>query len=439
MILPLSGLVVVWLAGFCLADGPPSISFLGVGTDKITTSLLQNDAENRTNLVFSPLGYSVILAILAEGSRGGTRNQLTNFLNYPEDTYAARTTYKAVLSLMQERNAVNQPEFKNWFYIYKNCTVEDSYRNVIEDNFLTQIKEIERDEYEFSHSSGEVQEESQATEHNKPLEEVDLKGEGTTMVNDIGESTARSNMENVEEEIMSAISANRLSSTEDNSTTPESRMIIFNALYYQGRWANKFSAVEGGFDFEPADGAKKSVASIQTVGEFEYGRLRQLRAAAINIPYEGGRYSLLLILPDRGDSLVSIIKRLPKVTLSQIEGQLSKRQVKVTLPKFKFYTITRPKAALQKEGVEDIFNGNADLSGMTGHKGLFLDDLVQLVTIVVNQESSSYNFLTTSSVANVRQSVAEFTAQRPFLYFLRDRIDNYVVIAGKVEDPSEES
>lgn len=65
-------------------------------------------------------------------------------------------------------------------------------------------------------------------------------------------------------------------------------MIVFNALYYRGRWVGQFAQVEGGSEFECADGVSKTVQSIQATGEFEYGRLRQLRATAINIPYEVG-------------------------------------------------------------------------------------------------------------------------------------------------------
>lgn len=50
-----------------------------------------------SNLAFSPLGYSTLLAILAEGGRGDTRDQLVNALHLPEDRQVTRSAYKAVL------------------------------------------------------------------------------------------------------------------------------------------------------------------------------------------------------------------------------------------------------------------------------------------------------------------------------------------------------
>lgn len=56
--------------------------------------------EEEQDFVLSPLGYSVTLAIMAEGARGETRNQLVSALHLPEDTYAVRQNYKTVLQSM---------------------------------------------------------------------------------------------------------------------------------------------------------------------------------------------------------------------------------------------------------------------------------------------------------------------------------------------------
>lgn len=45
-------------------------------------------------------------------------------------------------------------------------------------------------------------------------------------------------------------------------------------------------------------------------------------------------------------------------------------------------------------GVHDIFSDNADLSGISSDSGLFLDELVQLVTVEVDERSAQTNFFT---------------------------------------------
>lgn len=68
---------------------------------------------------------------------------------------------------------------------------------------------------------------------------------------------------------------------------------------------------------------------------------------------------------------------------------------------------------------------------------IFYND--RLIFRTMSVKNMFFSIFTATNVANVRASVVEFNAQRPFLYFLRDRVDNYVVVAGKVEDPSVES
>jgi serine protease inhibitor len=57
----------------------------------------QGYVDLESNLAFSPLGYSALLAILAEGARGDTREQLINALHLPEDPQITRSAYKVVL------------------------------------------------------------------------------------------------------------------------------------------------------------------------------------------------------------------------------------------------------------------------------------------------------------------------------------------------------
>lgn len=38
----------------------------------------------------------------------------------------------------------NQPELKNYFYIYKNYTINDDYKKVLEDFYLTDVRSVER-------------------------------------------------------------------------------------------------------------------------------------------------------------------------------------------------------------------------------------------------------------------------------------------------------
>jgi serine protease inhibitor len=59
--------------------------------------MFQGYVDLESNLAFSPLGYTALLAVLAEGARGETRDQLVNALHLPDDPQVTRMAYKTVL------------------------------------------------------------------------------------------------------------------------------------------------------------------------------------------------------------------------------------------------------------------------------------------------------------------------------------------------------
>lgn len=63
----------------------------------------QDSADKNCNAAYSPLGYSAILAALAEGASGKTRAQMLAALKLPQDSSLTRATYRSVLSRMRVR------------------------------------------------------------------------------------------------------------------------------------------------------------------------------------------------------------------------------------------------------------------------------------------------------------------------------------------------
>jgi hypothetical protein len=48
------------------------------------------------------------------------------------------------LYVEQDKDSVNHPEFRNWFYVYKNFSVEPDYKAVLQQSYLTEVKDVER-------------------------------------------------------------------------------------------------------------------------------------------------------------------------------------------------------------------------------------------------------------------------------------------------------
>lgn len=76
----------------------------------------------------------------------------------------------------------NQPELKNYFYIYKNYTINDDYKKILEDYYLTEVRSVER---------------YNDADHFKP-EESDDKSEFTIEINDKNAEESKKNEEIVD-------------------------------------------------------------------------------------------------------------------------------------------------------------------------------------------------------------------------------------------------
>ncbi|RZF37912.1 hypothetical protein LSTR_LSTR005412 [Laodelphax striatellus] len=502
---------------------PHSSNFVGEGTNELATALLQGFVNEERNFVFSPLGYSVILGVMAEGARGKTRDQLVEALRLPEDTTAVRGTYKNVLSSMKscllctnENSDDNdpRPQFKNWFYVYKNFSIHDNFKKVIEENYNTEVKSVEspdcyENEMKFTFSSfesndndkkdevveeekkDEVQVEQTKTEEMKQetseikdekvgevkdekinsdamkdekMKVVEMKDETMKVVEmkDEKVKTDQENTkkdENVKEEVkteeemttvesetvssppfslepISSLSVNRIAGRNKDGSEKNihSKMITFNGLYYRGKWGlpiEKVANDSGETTFYLSENDKKQVSMLRAQGMIESGKIDALSCDAVELPYQGGKYSMLLLLPNNG--LNKLIADLAGYSLSNIYKDLSSAPTEVYFPKFMFQTISKPEQVLRKYGVEDIFSEEADLTGISENEGLFLDELVQLVTIEADESSSQSNFFSVGAVT--RNNFMTLKFNRPFLFFIRDKSENVILAAGKVINP----
>nr|CAD7195494.1 unnamed protein product [Timema douglasi] len=237
-------------------------------------------------------------------------------------------------------------------------------------------------------------------------------------------------------DVTSGLSGNNI--VKKSSEKPDSIMVVFNALYYRGSWATPFSGQRADLPdhFYTSDTEKITVPTMHVQDTFNIGLIPDLDSVAIELPYKGGRYSLVVLLPNQRTGLRPLIAdHLTADTLKNLDKYMSPKEVRVCLPSFEIGTTTKPIEPLKKFGVVDVFNPDAaNLSGISQESGLYVDELVQYVAIRVDKRESSANYLTSSSSIPVESREGDyerFVADHPFLYFVKDHVDDIIVVAGK--------
>ena len=181
--------------------------------------------------------------------------------------------------------------------------------------------------------------------------------------------------------------------------------------------------------------------------EFDYLELDQLDAKRLVIPYTGNRLSMIIILPNKNNGLLKLEEQLRSADLFELVNQKreanGRDEVSLSLPKFKIDSTHDLKDPLIKIGIQHMFiPKDADFSGMSGTKELYVSDMIQKAFIEVNEEGSEASSATgalgvrpTASKESTATKLLEFTCDHPFLFMIKDHLTGVILFSGKITNP----
>lgn len=143
---------------------------------------------------------------------------------------------------------------------------------------------------------------------------------------------------------------------------------------------------------------------------------------------------MLVVVPQGEDGLQKLISEFNSNTIAEISDVLEEDFITVSLPKFEVQTTSGAEKVFAKEGLASLFTSKANFGGISKSKKLHIGELQQHVNLRVDETSSTENFLTASYAQRSKTPVSDraVVINRPFLFFVRDRIDDVTIIAGKI-------
>ena len=227
------------------------------------------------------------------------------------------------------------------------------------------------------------------------------------------------------------------------------RLVLANAVYFQGNWERQFSPLLT----EDAEFFAREVFPAQKIplmfreDNMDVGGLSGLRARALKLPYKGRKMALYVILPDEEETLDEVKVGLDFINLEKLDSYLKRRLVALHLPKFKLESKLDLVPTLKAMGAEQIFApGAANFSGISapstrgvsvasdGSGSLFIDTVVQKAFIEVNEVGTEAAAATGSSFRTTSASLEEpevFRCDRPFIFFIKEVLTGLTLFSGK--------
>lgn len=351
-------------------------------------------SEAGKNIFISPYSISAAFSMCYEGAAGETAAQMGKVFYFPADKETLRKGYLSLQAEINRKHEGYELSGANSIWPQKGYGFLNRYIDTVKKYY-----------------GGNA-------------EEVDYAGNKEAAINMINEWAAI----NTKDKITSIV--------DDDSVNELTRMVLVNAVYFKGSWLEKFDkARTRKMDFHIPGRVAVKTDMMNTEREFNYGEFDGTKV--IELPYAGGGISMIVALPD-GNDTAKLEASLTYDIFMEWVNSLQKTKVVVALPKFKIGCLYSLNKELTVLGMPLAFDKRqADFSGMTGNKDLYITDAIHETYIDVNEEGTEAVAVT--AIVMGYTSVAmppEFIADHPFIFFIYDKTSGNILFMGRICNPT---
>jgi len=353
--------------------------------------------ETAGNIFFSPYSMYCAFAMLYEGARNKTAEEMRGVFDFYADSAAAR----GEISLLRRemRKATKGSEFRQANSVW----------------------------YQFGFSFLPEYEAALKLYYGASAETANFRTAPAKAANDINSWVRKK-------------TGGKITGLFDSSSINQlTRLVLANAVYFKGKWTVPFKAENTSEqDFTLAGGEKVKVQMMDSAGPMKAGYYEDADLQAVGLNYLGGTLRMLVLLPREGKSAVDAGKALTPELLAAVREGLGRDKVIVSLPKFKFSSFWALNTALSGMGMPQAFSQGADFSGMDGTTTFYVQAAAQKAFVEVNEEGTEAAAATGISAvrSSARPSRAKvFRADRPFLFLIEDSRTGLILFLGRIDDP----
>lgn len=227
------------------------------------------------------------------------------------------------------------------------------------------------------------------------------------------------------------------------SVSSDTEFLLVSAMYFKANWDSPFnprstSAAKFYLDSENT----VTVDMMYRKGLYKVGVAEEIKCMALEMPYKGGEYSMVILLPDKVNGLTSVEEGLTESYLrSLLESLELGPLVRLSVPKFKVQRQHGLKDILKALGVNDLFDASrVDLSGMFEKESPAVSNIIQGALLEVSENGT---VAAAASMAYMNRPPGlsstmriQFTVDHPFMFLIKKNKDNLILFVGSVRNPT---
>ena len=344
------------------------------------------------NLFLSPLSASMALGMTMNGAAGETWNQMRDVLGFGSLTEEeVNASYGSLIELLVGLDPAVETAIGNSVWTRLGFPVQGDFLDSVRDAFDAEVAELD-----FADPAASVR------------------------INEWVKDATQGRIEDIVPAVIPGAVV----------------MYLINAIYFKGSWTFQFDPSDTRTEpFHLDDGSTRSVPLMTLRRELQYQE--NSRFQAVDLPYGGRAFSMTVLLPRQGVSVDELAATLDAAAWEDIARGFQETDLLLLLPRFRLpyeRTLNDDLAAL---GMVDAFDHRADLSRLSPVGGLFISQVRQKAWVDVNEEGTEAAAATVVTV--VESAGPVLRADRPFLFFIRERLSGTILFAGKLASPPEGS
>jgi serpin B len=211
----------------------------------------------------------------------------------------------------------------------------------------------------------------------------------------------------------------------------ETLLMLTDAIYFEASWAVPFYEPFGVVnDFTLLDGSTIQTDFLHKIDNSDRTALGDGYAAA-EIPYTGGAFVMVLIVPDEGE-FEGLRDRLDQNLINEIDTNLTVRPYELLLPKWKTTTNLNLGGWMRQVNISPGSYPDIDPEA-------FIGGAVHAADITVDEKGTVAAAATAIDIEGAGPPEPEITirADRAFYYLIRHQPTGMILFAGQVTNPAE--
>jgi serpin B len=382
--------------------GQADVAELVGGNSVFAFDLYQVLKKGNDNLFYSPYSISLALAMTYTGARGETEQQMAETLRFLLAQERLHPTFNALDLVLASRGEGAEGKDGEGFRL----NIVNAIWGQEDYTFLSEFLDALAGNY----GAGL-----------RLLDFVNAPEEARVTINDwVSEQTEGRIEDLIPPGIINALT----------------RLVLTNAIYFNAAWSQPFEPrlTEDG-TFYLLNGGEVVVPMMVQTESFPYAEGEGYQA--VELLYDGEEMSMVILLPEAG-GFEAFEGSLDAERVEAILKGLAHGRVALTMPRFEFESGFSLKETLSALGMPIAFSGEADFSGMTGGRDLFISEVIHKAFVSVDEagtEAAAATAVVMELLAMPEEPV-EFTMDRPFIFMIRDIETGAILFVGRVVDPS---